>query len=242
MFSLSLVKEAHEFGYPTTTTSTTAATSESTLSPKVWFLGLVSNEIYGLGSNNKNLFSSILKNSTTQVIYTSPIAEKMFQSVFAILYDSRTEEWTIAIRGSVALEDYLINALASPHFLSSDETPKDTEPEDAYVHTGGYKTASDLFMYLQSDEVLRKCFWEKVGSHSVINVCGHSLGGATATVLTLLLQSRLLKNAHSFAFAPIPVLSPALAEHWSRQHVTTVVFGLDIAPRLSIVNLVRFSF
>jgi len=77
-------------------------------------------------------------------------------------------------------------------------------------------------------------------------ICGHSLGGGTAVLLTLyLLHLRdtqattpaLSKcGVQCYAFAPPPVYNGTVPAHW-KESVTIVVNGRDVVPRISLANI-----
>ncbi len=63
--------------------------------------------------------------------------------------------------------------------------------------------------------------------------CGHSLGGATASLLAMLFRDKYPSiHIECFAYAPPPVVDAQLAEA-SKDVVTSYVWGADVVPSLS---------
>jgi hypothetical protein len=74
-----------------------------------------------------------------------------------------------------------------------------------------------------------------------LELTGHSLGGGAASLLGVLLRSRIpkLDNLHVYAFAPPPVLDYDAATGASK-YVTSIVNNSDLIPRWSLTNLTVF--
>lgn len=83
-----------------------------------------------------------------------------------------------------------------------------------------------------------------------IYITGHSLGGSTSVLTTMLLVDQLKKekcwpltakreklNIHCYAYAPAPVATRALCEEYL-EHVDVFIYGDDIVPRLSYGSVI----
>ncbi|KAF8934589.1 hypothetical protein BGZ52_003928 [Haplosporangium bisporale] len=105
------------------------------------------------------------------------------------------------------------------------------------VH-GGMKTSADWFMNHLVPQIVAYIAKHKV---SALNIVGHSLGGGTASILTMM----LLDHQHEFqsmvngnfriqchAFAPACSVSKDLADKY-RDHIRCYVYEDDIVSRLS---------
>ncbi|PON95079.1 Fungal lipase-like domain containing protein [Trema orientale] len=92
-------------------------------------------------------------------------------------------------------------------------------------------------------ETIRKCLAKYEGFR--LRLVGHSLGGATASLLAIMLRKKSLKElgfspdiVTAIGYATPPCVSKELAESCS-DFVTTVVMQDDIIPRLSVASLTR---
>ncbi|PON62591.1 Fungal lipase-like domain containing protein [Parasponia andersonii] len=92
-------------------------------------------------------------------------------------------------------------------------------------------------------ETIRKCLVKYEGFR--LRLVGHSLGGATASLLAIMLRKKSLKElgfspdiVTAIGYATPPCVSKELAESCS-DFVTTVVMQDDIIPRLSVASLTR---
>ncbi|KAK4796808.1 hypothetical protein SAY86_029134 [Trapa natans] len=90
---------------------------------------------------------------------------------------------------------------------------------------------------------IKKCLDEHGGYK--LRLVGHSLGGATAALLAIMLRKKSLKQlgfspeiVSAVGYATPPCVSRELAESCS-DYVTTVVMQDDIIPRLSVASLTR---
>lgn len=109
------------------------------------------------------------------------------------------------------------------------------------------KTSADWFMNHLVPQIVAYIAKHKV---SALNIVGHSLGGGTASILTMM----LLDHQHEFqsmvngnfriqchAFAPACSVSKDLADKY-RDHIRCYVYEDDIVSRLSYGSTYCFYF
>lgn len=128
--------------------------------------------------------------------------------------------------------------------LSSDYEPF----LNGFAHEGVVKSAHNLHRSLRRVLAVELA---RVQPRNGLVIVGHSLGGAAAAALTMLLRcsraprdepitaTSQLASARCFSFAPPPFLCPALAARSRRMPIITVAYGLDVVPRLSAASVDR---
>lgn len=163
-----------------------------------------------------------------------------FSPGYALIRDDLHGALLLCIRGSREAGDLLTN-------LSSDAEPFLA----GHAHQGIVKSARKLHYHLRPllAQLLSNHKFDKSG----LLIFGHSLGGAVASALTLLLRykrppknepehvTRILTNARCYSFSPPPFLDrKVMAEVRSRGFpITTIIYGLDVVPRLSAATVDR---
>ena len=118
-------------------------------------------------------------------------------------YNTESESIVIAIRGTLSLEDVIVDMMAEGKRLQPDEVPPNVGPTqlaDFYVHMGMLLTARNL-----RDVILRNRLVEKARAAIAANyplvVCGHSLGAGVASVLAFLLR-KYYPEVKAYAYSP----------------------------------------
>ncbi|KAG6429113.1 hypothetical protein SASPL_107152 [Salvia splendens] len=102
--------------------------------------------------------------------------------------------------------------------------------------------AARWFLYLEINTI-RNCLEKHKGFR--LRLVGHSLGGATASLLAIMLRKKSFKElgfspdiVTAVTYGTSPCVSKVLAESCA-DYVTTVVMQDDIIPRLSVASLKR---
>jgi len=138
-------------------------------------------------------------------------------------------------------------------FFSSEQLPATTRERvistfPHYGHGGIVESARELFMQLN------ECTGENTSSGRLgflstlmgegsechgykVRLVGHSLGGAVATVLGMMLFGKY-PDVHVYAYGPLPCVDFVIAEACS-QFVTTIVCNDEFSSRLSINSILR---
>ncbi|KAF9923455.1 hypothetical protein FBU30_006516 [Linnemannia zychae] len=153
-------------------------------------------------------------------------ASKVFHPSYYVALDRATNSIVLAIRGTMSAFDTLTDLVCEYQ-----------QWKGGLVH-GGMKTSADWFMVNLVPQLVAYISKHKV---SALNIVGHSLGGGTASILTMM----LLDHQHEFqslmkgqfriqchAFAPACSVSKELADRY-RDNIRCYVYEDDIVSRLS---------
>ncbi|XP_062080545.1 uncharacterized protein LOC133785307 isoform X2 [Humulus lupulus] len=147
--------------------------------------------------------------------------------------DTRKKLVILGIRGTHTVYDLITDIVSS--------SDKEVTFEGFSTHFG---TAEAARWFLNHEmETIRKCLVKYEGFR--LRLVGHSLGGAIASLLAIMIRKKSLKelgfspdNVTAIGYATPPCVSKELAENCS-DFVSTVVMQDDIIPRLSIASLTR---
>uniref|UniRef100_M4B2Z8 sn-1-specific diacylglycerol lipase n=1 Tax=Hyaloperonospora arabidopsidis (strain Emoy2) TaxID=559515 RepID=M4B2Z8_HYAAE len=174
----------------------------------------------------------------------------VFQAPYCIVRDKQRKELIISVRGSLSFYDFVTDGLAQIVHMDPSELPDDIPYSfDTRTHMGMLRTARQIFKDLQ--EGTRKVvFWDFATANCSANgstddeeknwkivVCGHSMGAGVSCILAILLR-KIFPNTRAFLYATPPLFDHDTAV-WTKTFATTVVYGDDIVPRLSISNMAQ---
>lgn len=188
-----------------------------------------------------------LRNRLEPIGVNMPIAKVDMAGKWApgyfVVRDRRYDAVVLVVRGSKEVSDMVTNLSADPEpFLGG------------VGHRGMVKSAYNLH------DRLRGLLARIVRRHRPrggLVIVGHSLGGAVASLLTMLLRSayldreyeeeneglevrRAFRTARCYSFCPPPCLDRGLAELSKDMGISCLVAGLDVVPRMSAASLDRF--
>ena len=141
-----------------------------------------------------------------------------------IFTDESTKSVVLAIRGTASGKDAIVDAVAT-----------EMEFLDGYAHVGMVRSAKRIID--ESSQILKKAFETYHGYRFVIT--GHSLGGGTAILTTMLVLSRNnigvdSKKVKCIAVAPPPVFRSNKSHKRFEDHIQIFINQDDIVPRHSI--------
>ncbi|CAK9150022.1 unnamed protein product [Ilex paraguariensis] len=147
--------------------------------------------------------------------------------------DTRKKLVILGIRGTHTVYDLITDIVSS----SSEEVTF----EGYSAHFG---TAEAARWFLSHEMgTIKKCLEKHKGFR--LRLVGHSLGGATASLLAIMLRKKSFEElgfspdiVSAVGYATPPCVSRELAENCS-DYVTTLVMQDDIIPRLSVASLTR---
>ncbi|XP_057781284.1 uncharacterized protein LOC130999686 [Salvia miltiorrhiza] len=147
--------------------------------------------------------------------------------------DMRKKLVIFGIRGTHTVYDLVTDIITTGHEEITFE---------GYSTHFGTAEAARWFLYHEIDTI-RKCLEKHKGFR--LRLVGHSLGGATASLLAIMLRKKSFKElgfspniVTAVTFGTSPCVSKELAESCS-DYVTTVVMQDDIIPRLNVASLRR---
>lgn len=170
--------------------------------------------------------------------------------VHFVSIDHEAKAVVLTIRGTLGLEDILTD-------LTCDYETMEWQNKSWKAHGGMLKCAQILKR--KSSRVLQtiKAALERWGPEYGLVICGHSLGGGVGALFGILLsevsqdgsgvfvtsKTSLLpagRRVHCFAYGPPASMSASLRK-MTRSLITTVVYGLDMVPCLSLGLLRDFQ-
>ena len=136
----------------------------------------------------------------------------------------------VSIRGSLEPGDLLSNLSAHPLEMS-------LQGVDGFVHEGIFAAAT--YIHCSTKDALEQA--SKIVPGWPVMVCGHSLGGGVAALVTMLLRgddvpSLNLGTVTCVTMGTAAVMSKSLAELAS-DCVTSVIVGADVVPHLSYASV-----
>ncbi|XP_016451196.2 uncharacterized protein LOC107775910 isoform X2 [Nicotiana tabacum] len=147
--------------------------------------------------------------------------------------DHRKKLVILVIRGTHTVYDLITDIISS-----SDEEIT----FEGYSTHFGTAEAARWFLNYELDTI-RNCLKKHKGFR--LRLVGHSLGGATASLLAIMLRQRSFQElgfspdiVSAIGYGTPPCVSKELAENCS-EYVTTAIMQGDIIPRLSVTSLTR---
>eukprot|EP01029_Cantina_marsupialis_P012448 TRINITY_DN274879_c0_g1_i1.p1 TRINITY_DN274879_c0_g1~~TRINITY_DN274879_c0_g1_i1.p1 ORF type:complete len:453 (-),score=142.64 TRINITY_DN274879_c0_g1_i1:362-1720(-) len=190
----------------------------------------------------KSFFKDITLNEKTALIAHAGFNEEdvLFVQNYDVVHrprhyvaiDHKAKSVVIGIRGTESVQDVLTDLVCNPEpFL------------DGCAHSGIAQGAEEL---LKNVETHVATALDKYEDYQ-LTVTGHSLGGGSSLLLTMLIKDRQEKKigmipndtkVTCFAFAPPPVFSPISAiPQDTLDCMNTLVFNDDIVPRASFMSV-----
>ncbi|KAF1880634.1 hypothetical protein Lal_00011693 [Lupinus albus] len=172
--------------------------------------------------------SMLRENSVLKFVKSSSV----MRPAYYVGVDARRKLVILGIRGTRTVYDLITDVLSS-----SDEITF----EGYSTHFG---TAESARWFLWHEiETIRKCLKKHEGFR--LRLVGHSLGGAIASLLAIMIHRKSSKElgfspdiVSAVGYGTPPCVSRELAENCSG-YVTTVVMQDDIIPRLSVASIAR---
>lgn len=206
-------------------------------------------------------YNSVALQATTGLkdedIIMASFENEMMLPTFYVALDRSTSTVVIAIRGTMSIEDTMVDLVATPTRMvvsdlannnnnSTSATASSSSFSDScMVHGGILRAATNVFDRLTKNGIF-KALVEEGGSHrdKKVVIIGHSLGAGVATLLALIVRERFptqLREPRLTTFAVSPpggLLSRDLAEY-TRGFIVSPFVGMDVIPRLSMQNMIN---
>jgi sn1-specific diacylglycerol lipase len=153
---------------------------------------------------------------------------------YCILLDHESQAVIISIRGSLSLEDMVTDAMIDPESCQELGEEFGFDATNQYCHAGVVACVQNVYQDLQRHRLLESL--EEDFPNYQLRLVGHSLGAASATLLSYMLKPRY-NNLKVYNFSP-----PGCSMTWElatqcHEWTTTFVLDSDIVPRLSVLAL-----
>jgi pimeloyl-ACP methyl ester carboxylesterase len=159
--------------------------------------------------------------------------KEMFKPKLFVCRDRRTDSIVVSVRGSFDMQDFLtdLNAEYEP-FLTG------------FVHRGVLRTT----MWIEENHLEDIIGYMETSGCSNLNIVGHSLGGAIAVVLVMIIKARhweriarlsSFKKIHAYTYGAPPCVSTILAEEY-KAYMSGYIFESDLVPRISYGSILDF--
>ncbi|KAK8797035.1 hypothetical protein WA158_004245 [Blastocystis sp. Blastoise] len=161
----------------------------------------------------------------------------------------------ISIRGTFSIEDVFTDGLVKNHGLASEGIKYGFSGEGEYCHEGMWRSAYYIYSQLISTNILSFLYnGDNLGENVQLvspvlpGSCegfelifaGHSMGGGTAALLTLMYRSQF-KHMRCFCADPPGETMSVGASNQIKDITISSVYGNDLFPRLSMYTLVNFE-
>ncbi|PVU87042.1 hypothetical protein BB560_006561 [Smittium megazygosporum] len=156
-----------------------------------------------------------------EILYREP---SIHAPVHFIAVDKATRSIVLAIRGTLGVSDFFIDMMCKYKHIVLKNHPQSRSIQFK-VHSGMWDTACHLAnpkgeVFLEICEALRR--YPKYG----LVLCGHSLGGGVAALLSLLWSKPAPPENSSFAYSDFEKIPPDTRHYPKTKFVTCSLFGL----------------
>lgn len=163
-----------------------------------------------------------------------------YETPYCIVIDRKWKSVVVSIRGSLTLEDCVVDVLLDPSPLDALGDKYGFAGEGQYCHGGVLECTQWLHSDLMRNNILETLL---MGDNAqcrgyALRIVGHSLGGGIGVILSLMLR-QTYPNLRCIAYSPPGgLLTHDLATSCS-EFVNTFILDSDIVPRLSLDNMER---
>ena len=155
----------------------------------------------------------------------------IIETPYAIVIDHKCKSIVVTIRGSLSLEDCVIDAMPDP--ISLEKVYNNSEHKQ-YCHSGIYSRTMWIYDNIQEHNLLHHVMQEY--DTYILRIVGHSLGAGCAALLSLMYKNTY-PNLRCLCYSPPGGLfSYELAIQCS-SYTTSFVLDTDLVPRLSVENM-----
>ena len=172
------------------------------------------------------------------ILYIS-FKNSVLYSPFGVFVDREKRDIVVVIRGTYSLDDCIKDCMVEA--MPTDEVGKKFgfDGTNEFCHKGVYSTAMTIVDVLLRKQLLPSHHeGDELGSYG-LKIVGHSLGGAVAAVVALLMRNEV-PTVRALLFSALPIFSPGLVQQ-TKDFVFMVTVGLDLPPRLSPQNVLTLK-
>jgi hypothetical protein len=156
---------------------------------------------------------------------------------YAILVDEEKKSVVITVRGTLSLEDWVIDLQYVPLPLDDVGEICGFDGKGHHCHKGVLTRTKWLYNDIKVHKVLKLLFSEdsQYKEYNLV-VVGHSLGGGCASVLSLMLRPSF-PNLKCYAFEPPGCIFDDRLAGECNEFITAIIRHDDVVPRVTQPNL-----
>lgn len=194
-----------------------------------------------IGDNWLNLHENALLAHSgldqSDLIYAN-FENKYNQMPYCILIDHKWQSVVVSIRGTLSLEDCLVDVLVDPEPLDELGREFGFDGEGQHCHSGVLACVRHIMADLQRHKILQALL-SGVGaqySHYKLRFCGHSLGAGCATLLGYIYR-RDFPDLKVVAISPPGGFITWKLATECNDFVNSFVLDSDLVPRLSVASM-----
>ncbi|KAL7535880.1 hypothetical protein ACHAXR_012207 [Thalassiosira sp. AJA248-18] len=156
---------------------------------------------------------------------------------YAILVDEQVKNIVIAVRGTVSLDDMVIDLQYNPASLEKTGQVCGFEGHGHYCHKGFLTRAKWLYNDIKKNRCLKNLASEQSPFKDYpLVLCGHSLGAGCATILSLMLRPKF-PSLTCYAYCPPGAIVDDEMAKYCEEFITNFVRQDDMIPRISQKSL-----
>lgn len=163
-----------------------------------------------------------------------------YETPYFIVIDREWKSIVLSIRGSLTLEDCVVDVLLDPSPLDALGKKYGFDGSGQYCHGGVLECTNWLHADLMKHNILDKLLLGANSEYSgyTLRIVGHSLGAGIGVILSLMLRNTYPDLRCTCYSPPGGFISWRLAKECS-DFVNSFVLDSDLVPRLSICNMER---
>ena len=163
-----------------------------------------------------------------------------YETPYCIIIDRKWKSVVLSIRGSLTLEDCVVDVLLDPIPLDALGEKYGFDGSGQYCHGGVLECSNWLYEDLMRHKILQSLLLGENAEYPdyTLRIVGHSLGAGIGVILSYMLRNTF-PNLRCLCYSPPGgLLSWDLAKECS-EFVNSFVLDSDIVPRLSLNNMER---
>ena len=174
--------------------------------------------------------------SKSDIAYAS-FESGFYETPYFIVIDRKWKSIVLSIRGSLTLEDCVVDVLLDPSPLDALGEKFGFDGTGQYCHGGVLECTNWLYADLMKHKTLDKLLQSEYSDYT-LRIVGHSLGAGIGAILSLMLKSTFPSLKCTCYSPPGGFITWRLAKECS-DFVNTFILDSDIVPRLSLNNMER---